>query len=342
MAAGLFPGAASGWGSGSATVGKAKLFPEALPVSSNTWFDLASLTKPLATTTLTLLAFRSGTMRPNMAIGEVLPRLRGSRIADLEVQELLTHTSGLPAWLPLYCLCEGRAGALQTCLSAIDLDYQPGSRVEYSCIGFVILGLMLENISGSRFQDLFCQQIVDPLGLGEELGFLPNQEKFPVAGGAFRPLAEERLVEDLGLDRRWIPAIEPGLPDDGNSRFLGGSSGNAGLFGTVDGVYRLSSEYSLGGGSLLTAEEVALATRNHTSGLEQARGYGWQMAASPGCSAGPSLTDFSIGHTGFTGPSVWLEPDDGMARVLLCNRNHPNHHNSNLHPIRRRFHTLTS
>ncbi len=339
-AAGLFPAAVARWGRGSISVGRGDLVHESLPVSPDTWFDLASLTKPLVTSTLTLLTFRSGEIGPATTVGKVLPELRQAPVGALRIHDLLTHSSGLPAWLPLYCLCEGRTDALVERLGGIELEARPGSRVVYSCIGFVILGLILEVISGVSLDELFIRQVAEPLGIGDRLGFFPDSAIHRVAAGSIRPLAEERMVRDLGLDPRWVPPVGPGLPDDGNSRFLGGCSGNSGLFGCVDGVYRLAREYGMKGGGLLTSEEAALATRNHTPALEQDRGYGWQCATSPGCSAGPGLVSSAVGHTGFTGTSVWLEPGNGSCWVLLSNRNHPVHRGSDLHSVRRRFHSL--
>ena len=185
LAAGLFPGAVARWGRGSVTVGRGELAPEPLPVSRDTWFDLASLTKPLVTTTLTLLVFRSGAMQPTTTVGEILPELKGSQVETLEIHELLTHSAGLPAWLPLYCLCEGRPEKLMNSLGRVDLETQPGSRVAYSCIGFVLLGLILETISGVPLHDLFVREITEPLGIGDLLGLSPDRTKYGLAAALF-------------------------------------------------------------------------------------------------------------------------------------------------------------
>jgi CubicO group peptidase (beta-lactamase class C family) len=148
------------------------------------------------------------------------------------------------------------------------------------------------------------------------------------------------MCVEAGFDPDFVPAYEAGFPDDGNSRFLGGVAGNAGLFGTAAGVLALTAEYLPGSGRLLTKSEVAEATSNHTEGKEQARGLGWQLAASPGCSAGPGLPPKAFGHTGFTGVSTWFDPLRREGWVLLTNRLHPGGRASDLHPLRRRFHSL--
>jgi len=344
---GLAPGAVAGWGSPPSglrmvAAGKAVLQPELEEVSEDTWFDLASLTKPLVTATLCLLAFRSGVLRLASTVGEVLDEVRGTAISGLTVHELLTHTTGLPAWLPLYCLAEGTPEVLPTRLGTVRLEAPPGTRVIYTCIGFVILGLMLERVSDVGLEPLFQGEVLEELGLENRLGFHPDPAIRLLAGGASRPTVEERLAREAGFDAGFVPASAAGLPDDGNARFLDGVAGNAGLFGTAAGAISLAAEYLPGGGRLLTKEEAAHATSDHTAGLDQARGLGWQLAATPGCSAGPSLSPQAFGHNGFTGVSVWVDPARREAYALLTNRAHPGHRESDLHPLRRRFHTLAS
>jgi len=345
VAAGLAPAAVGHWGrAGESPLreyeGASTLRPKRVAVSERTWFDLASLTKPLVTTTLSLISFRSGALRPATTVGEVLDEVRGAGVGDLEIRHLLTHTSGLPAWLPLYCVAEGRRQDLLPGLTRIDLEAAPGVRVVYSCVGFVILGMILARVADTGLDRLFQHEVLNPLELGAELDFRSKPEIHPLAGGAERAVVEERLVREVGLDPRWIPPTATGLPDDGNARFLDGVAGNAGLFGTARGVSSLAGEYLPGGGSLLTAEEAEIATSSHTSGLEQERAFGWQLASTTGCSAGPGLSPQSFGHTGFTGVSVWADPSCRGVFVLLTNRNHPWQRQSDLHPLRRRFHVL--
>ena len=343
--AGIAPGAVATWGSPGAdleyaTVGNASLVPDVTAMEPAAWFDLASLTKPLVTTTLSLLAFRSGMLQLETPVGQILGETRGATIADLSVFSLLTHTSGLPSWLPLYCLAEGNAEALHGRLRDVEFEAAPGSRVIYSCVGFIVLGLMLERIAGESLADLFDTEVTGPLGLENELAFPPLQEGRPMVGFAAQAGTEERLVREAGQDQCWLPETGSGLPDDGNARFLGGAAGNAGLFGTAAGVSTLAAEFLPGGGDLLSAEEAQLATTDHTSELEQRRGLGWQLAATPGCSAGPALPPQAFGHTGFTGVSVWVDPVSRVTYSLLCNRLHPGHRGTDLHPLRRRFHAL--
>jgi serine-type D-Ala-D-Ala carboxypeptidase len=339
--AGLAPGAVAAWvrvgesAPSAAATGTADLGPPPAPATADTVFDLASLTKPLATATLVLLARRGGRLDLDTRVGRLLPELAARPLGERSVLDLLTHGSGLPAWAPLYALCRGRRERLAAVLGELPLA-PAGRQVVYSCPGFITLGLALETLHGRPLDRLFAEAVAAPLGLGLGFGPRPGDR---IAAGATAPGAERRLVAERGLDETWIPATGPGLPDDGNARFLGGAAGNAGLFGRVLEVLALASVY-LPGGGLLTDEERALATGNHTSGLGQARGLGWQLASSPGCSAGASLAPEAFGHTGFTGTSLWVDPTRRLIAVLLTNRTHPGHREVDLHPLRRRFHDL--
>jgi len=341
--AGSAPGVVAAWQStidqtpSTVAIGRASVKPRSTPSAPETWFDLASLTKPLVVGTLTLLFMRDGALAPDTAVGEVLPEASRSPVGDRLVRQLLTHSSGLPAWEPLYTLAGGNAGDALDALIGMTIG-EPDTHVVYSCPGFILLGMMIEKFAGAGLAELFSRRVVEPLGLVGELGYRPGSN-LPLAGGATAPVAERCLHAERGLESDHIPAIFPGKPDDGNSRFLDGVAGNAGLFGTAKGVLALAMVY-LGVGEFLTPEEIELATTDHTPDLEQRRGFGWQLAGSPGCSAGPALDPAAFGHTGFTGTSLWIDPIKGLAMTLLANRVHPGHRPTDLHPLRRRFHHL--
>ena len=301
-------------------------------------FDLASLTKPLATATLLLLARRDG-LELEQPVAEVVPELAGSPWSGVTFEQCATHTAGFPAWAPLYASGCGREAYLDA-LRRVESVAAAGSRVEYSCLGFLALGIALERAGGADLGALFADLVAEPLGLAPELGFAPPADA-SVAPGELRWFVEERLLAARGNFVAPPPAPAGVWPcDDGNARGLGGVAGNAGLFGTAAAVARLAAEFLPGGGELLNAAEAELATRCRTDGLEQARTIGWQLASSPGCSAGPALPASAFGHTGFTGTSVWSDPDSRAVFVLLGNRLHPGGRTPDLHPLRRRFHAL--
>jgi CubicO group peptidase (beta-lactamase class C family) len=309
------------------------------PVDADTLFDLASLTKPLATTTLLLLARRDG-IGLDARLGDLLPELASSPWREVTVAQCAGHTGGFPAWEPLYAAGGPGREAYLEALARLQPVAAAGERCVYSCPGFVALGLALERASGTDLATLFRELVAVPLGLGDELLFAPPAGTL-VAGGQREPFVERRLLAERGL----VAAVPPATPgttpcDDGTARGLGGAAGNAGLFGTAGAVAALAAEYLPGGGELVTAEEAELATAERTGGLEQSRGVGWQRAPTPGCSAGPALAPSSFGHTGFTGTSVWIDPKAAAVLVLLSNRLHPGGRTPDLHPLRRRFHAL--
>ena len=304
-------------------------------------YDLASLTKPLATATLLLLARRDG-LDLEVPLGDVLPELDGSPFATARLWQCASHCASFPAWAPLYALGERSPDGYLASLARLEPNGPVGSRVEYSCPGFIALGLVLERLGGADLGTLFRELVTDPLGLTEELGYAPPTGT-PVAPGERDWFVERALLAQLGLGGE-PPAPLAGLVScgDGNTRGLGGIGANAGLFGTAGAVAALALEFLPGGGELLTADEAALATRNWTPGLEQARGLGWQLAATPDCSAGPGLPGHAYGHTGFSGTAVWVDPDARLVLVLLGNRLHPGGRQPDLHPLRRRYNALAS
>lgn len=309
------------------------------PVDQGVWFDLASLTKPLVVTTLALLARRQGLSLED-PLRRYLPELHHCPWGSVTVSQCLTHTAGFPPWEPLYAGGSlSREGYLEA-LGSVPTAYPPGTSLAYSCLGFIAVGMVLERIGKASLDSLFRREVLEPLGLGSELGFRPALST-PVAFGEKRFFVEERLCRQRGISSQPPPHLSDVWScDDGNARGLGGVAGNAGLFGTARGVLGLAAEYFPGGGQLLRGEEAALAVQNWTSGHSQARGLGWLLAITEGSAAGPALSPSAFGHTGFTGTSVWVDPERGAIFVLLGNRLHPGGRAPDFHPLRRRFHTL--
>jgi CubicO group peptidase (beta-lactamase class C family) len=344
VASGVSPGAVAVWcvdgtPPRSAVIGQARLRPRPVIMEPDTWFDLASLTKPLVVTTLCLLAFRRGELSRASPLAEVLPEARDTDLGRATIQHLLGHSSGLPAWRPLYALAASPDEAIDT-IARLPLDARPGATVVYSCLDFILLGVILERLAAEPLSVAFDRQVLGPLGLRGELGFRPDPDQHRIAGGAMTPAVERVMTAEHGHDPGRVPPPDAYAPDDGNARFLGTVAGNAGLFGTARGVLTLAMEYLPGGGRLLGPDDVASATAVVARAPGQVRALGWQLASTPGSSAGSALSLSSIGHTGFTGTSVWVDPERRLTLVLLMNRHHPAHRTFDLHPLRRRFHAL--
>ncbi len=202
---------------------------------------------------------------------------------------------------------------------------------------------MLERLLGATLDASFRRWVTAPLGLEDALAFVPREDDPTLAGGAGSADPEPRMCVELGFAGDAVPTVGSGRANDGNARYLGGVAGNSGLFGTARGVFALAAQYLASGeGALLRPEEIAAATRPVAVDGQQIRGLGWQLASTAGCSAGPGLGPRAFGHTGFTGTSVWVDPDLDAVFVLLTNRHHPGFHDVDLHPLRRRFHELAA
>ena len=327
--AGSFPGGAALVGTaegvvGSAAAGKAAIEPEAAALSEKTLFDLASLTKPLATGAL----FAESGLDPSSPPGRYFPAWKAMRFDGIALEHLLTHTSGLPAWYPLYARGEG-AEAYRRTLATMEPVEQPGSAVIYSDLNFLLLGDILELHFAAPLDRAFSGLVGNPAGSGAR--FLPPD---PGATAATErdDATERRRTAELELSYpHFRTGVVRGEVHDGNAFRRGGVAGNAGLFGTARDVWALSRTW-------LTSARGALAA-DRTPQLPEARGLAWQGRRGAG-SAIPEMSERAFGHTGFTGTSVWVEPERDRIVVLLTNRVHPEVRPGNFHEVRRRFHAL--
>ncbi len=319
---GSFPGASYAIGSSRGieqmgALGRSVVVPMRIPATVDTIYDCASITKPLITTTLVLQGVAEGRFSLD------------DEFQGFPIRRLLTHTSGLRAWMPLY------AGGdyLRTILEE-GREYDPGTRVVYSDLNFVLLWSLIEATFGD-YVDAARRRIFEPLGV--EAMFRPARRLLPrIAATEFGQRFEARLA-----GRYNIPGLRQtliwGETHDGNSFHNGGTAGNAGLFATARAIYRLAQGWL--DGTLVTPALLAEATRNHTPGLSENRGLGWQLRADDN-RATRMLGDRSFGHMGFTGTSVWIDPSRDLVMVLLTNRVHPCAGASAMQQIRGQFHTI--
>jgi CubicO group peptidase (beta-lactamase class C family) len=302
-----------------------RLEPEGAAVTPDTWYDLASLTKVLCTVPLCLEWIASGRLDPRAPLRELLPEVAWLQdppnLGDVSLLQLATHTSGLPAWQPLYTLGLDRATLLARLLHT-PVDAAAQARIVYSDLGYMLLGHLLERLSGaSSLQDLACQ-LYARLGLRESLAF----------GGA-PPGAAVAPTEHCP----WRGRLLRGEVHDENAAAQGGVAGHAGLFGTLRGVVGYAR--ALLEGQLHPPAVVAYLSQEHARdpASGERRGFGWSLMH-PGWSGGDLLSPRSIGHTGFTGTGVWIDLDRGRYSVLLTNRVHPSRHTeSNIVRLRRAF-----
>jgi serine-type D-Ala-D-Ala carboxypeptidase len=307
-----------------AVAGHAVVDPERVPVAADTVFDLASLTKPLVCGALVAAAL------PALDLASpprrYLPEWKATRYDGIRLESLLTHTSGLPAWYPLYVRGEGAAAYRRT-LASIEPESRPGARVTYSDLNFLVLGDVLETYFSAPLDSAFMSLVAQPAGSAAR--FLPE----PTAAAAATErgdATERRMTAALGLSYpRFRSGVVRGEVHDGNAYRRGGVAGNAGLFGTADDVWRLARGW-------LDSSRSDLV-RDRTTELPEARGVAWQCRRGAG-SAVDAMPDRAFGHTGFTGTSVWIDPEVGQIAVLLTNRIHPEAREVDFNAVRRRFH----
>jgi CubicO group peptidase (beta-lactamase class C family) len=325
-------------------LGDAVREPEARPATLETIYDLASLTKPLVTGLLAALQVERGELKLDAAVSDYLKEFDNEEKRAITVRHLLTHTSGLPAWRPLYLLAVGGPERVLDTIAAQPLEHEPGSRVVYSDLGFITLGLVLQRIANAKLADLARREIFEPLGLTRTF-FNPSKSlQTETAACESGGNAYERGVwENEGgkVEVEWRTNTIWGEVHDGNAYFLGGGAGHAGLFSNARETLRLAGQFLPRITQLLKPDTCALFPLNMTEGLNEARSFAWQLAATPDSTAGPRLPPEAFGHLGFTGTSCWIDPTVERTFILLTNRTHARPLPFvNINGVRRRFHTL--
>ena len=326
-------------------LGDAVREPERHPATPQTIFDLASLTKPLVTGMLLAQLVERGAVGLDSPVSDHLPQFGAGDKRGVTVRHLLTHTSGLPAWQPLYVLAGGDPSRVPDVIASQPLERPPGERVVYSDLGFITLGLLAESVTGERLDRLARRGIFGPLRLARTF-FNPERSlQTGVAACESGGNAYERgMCETLpgaAAAGRWREGTIWGEVHDGNAYFLGGAAGHAGLFSDARETLRLAEQFLPPTSALLKEETCRLFRTDLTEGLNEARSFAWQLASTPESTAGPRLAPDSFGHLGFTGTSCWIDPSAERVLILLTNRTHARPLPFvNINGVRRRFHTL--
>lgn len=313
-------------------VGRAVESPAPEDTTERTPYDLASLTKPLATAPLLVLLEQEGILDLDAPAGSFLGALEGSAWAAASLVSLARHTAGLPAWLPLFAAGE----ALEDYLARIALEPAAGppGRVLYSDPGYIVLGAVLERVTSKDLPRLFEDRLARPLGL-ERTAFAQRGEICPDAAATERANDFERAMAGAaGAGYRWRDRIARGEVHDANAHALGGAAGHAGLFGTAREVAAIAREF-------IEPRALPLGDRARERLLRPVNGrtVGF-VAAEASAAARGILSDPAPGHTGFTGTSLWLDPAARRLFVLLTNRVHPRVPEREFHWLRRGFHRL--
>lgn len=322
--------------------------PQTIPATIDTIYDLASLTKPLVTGLLCARRIESGELTLDAAVSQYLPEFERPDKSMISVRQLLTHNAGLPAWRPLYVLAAGKREATIAAIANERLEYSPGTRVVYSDLGFITLGLLLERMAGKGFVELAGSEIIEPLSLKQTFLNPGSAIRNGIAASETGNAYERETLDALGpgsqagADLRSQDVIW-GEVHDGNAYFLGGAAGHAGLFSTVRETLRIAQQFIAQRTELLKPETCALFNANMSIGLEEARSVGWQLALTKDSSAGVDLPAESFGHTGFTGTSCWIDSASERIFILLTNRTHDRALPfANINGVRRQFHSLAA
>lgn len=309
----------------------------------DTIYDLASLTKPLITTLLCARRIELGELTLDSSVSHYLGEFERTDKQTITIRELLTHSSGLPAWRPLYLLTEDEPERAAGAIANLDLEYKPGTRVVYSDMGFIALGILLERMSHQRLADMAKREIFEPLKLAQtffnpelalqtgiaacETGNAYEVDMCKQSGAGEYASSRQRLI--------W------GEVHDGNAYFLGGAAGHAGLFSTARETFLIAQQFMGESTTLLTPQTCRLFRENMTEGLEEARSIGWQLAATKDSTGGADLPPDSFGHNGFTGTCVWIDPSHRRVFILLTNRTHAHALPfANINAVRREFNSL--
>jgi len=327
-------------------LGDAVREPQQIPATLDTIYDAASLTKPLVTGLLCARLVERGGLTLDSPVAKYLREFNRQDKNRITVRDLLTHTSGLPAWRPLYILTGGDAETTVSAIAGVPLEQPPGRRVIYSDLGFITLGFLLQGLARSAVDQLAQREIFTALSLHQTF-FKPSRAMQTGVAACESGNAFERDMCERDFAAKpysnWRDGVIWGEVHDGNAHFLGGAAGHAGLFSTAGEIFRLANQFIGGLSQLLSARTCELFRENMTKGLNEARSFAWQLAATKDSTAGASLPPDAFGHTGFTGTSCWIDPHRERVFILLTNRTHA--HSlpfANINQARREFHALAT
>ena len=294
----------------------------ASPVTERTVFDLASLTKVMATTPLLMQQVERGSIGLDDPVIQHVAEWRGDDRVSVTLRDLLSHSSGLPAYRELFRTHRGRV-AFEQAVCGTPLEYAPRSASIYSDLGFILLGFMLDAAVPlpARFETMLGQ-----MEIVEDLQFNPPM--------AWRPRTAPTEID------AWRGRLIAGEVHDENAWALGGAAGHAGLFGTAAavGTYARHLLQVLDGrtGAFTRATlETFIARRAEVPGSSRALGWDTML---PSSSCGSRMSPRAVGHTGYTGTSLWIDPDRGIYVVLLTNRVHPTRENDAIRRVRPAVH----
>lgn len=293
-------------------------------VTPETIYDLASLTKVVATTTAAMILYERGELRLDARVVDLLPKFSagGARKWEVTIEMLLSHCSGLPAHLKLYEIARTREQALQAVM-ALPLEAEPGTRAKYSDIGFIVLGEALARLTGEALDSFCAKEIFGPLGMSQARFSPPQDWKLLIPP----------TIEDDSFRHRTVQ----GEVNDENASILGGVAGHAGLFANVRDIAAFAECMMRGGTPILKRPAIDLFTRRRSVPRGSSWALGWDTP-SASSQSGRFFSAESFGHLGYTGTSLWIDPRRQLSVTLLANRTWPDTESQRIKQLRPAFH----
>jgi len=312
------------------------ILPKKNILAENDIYDIASLTKPLITAFLVVYLMEKEKIDLDTKIRKFFPDLP----FDFNITHLLTHTSGLVSWFPFYLYDKN----LLTQFKTLKPESRPGSKVNYSCPGYILIFHLIEKISGQKYTEFAQNVLINPLKLKNTFFKVPDSLLPKTAPTENGNLYEKKMAAKkhnlAAVHFKWREVMIRGETHDANSFYLGGTAGNSGLFSNTEDIFKISLEIYPSTTSILKPESIRFFWNNFTSGKLSHRTCGFKLNSSFFTSGGKAISPQAIGHNGFTGTSIWLEPKSENKFIMLSNRIHPRVQNQNFDKIRRKLHHL--
>jgi CubicO group peptidase (beta-lactamase class C family) len=292
-------------------------------VTGETIFDVASLTKVMAATSMAMVLYERGVLDLEARVAAIVPEfVGGGERGSVTVRHLLSHTSGLPAYEKLFAQAHTREELIAAACRA-PLVARPGDHVEYSDIGFIVLGAVLERLADEPIDTFCAREIFGPLGLSRT---------------GYRPPSEWReQIPPTEDDRAFRQRAIQGEVHDENASVMGGVSAHAGLFAPAADVARFAEWMLHGGTPILRPDTVKLFTSPQPVRSGNARALGWDRVSQPSQS-GRYFSGSAYGHLGFTGTSLWIDPERRLSVTMLTNRTWPHRESQPIKQLRPGFH----
>lgn len=294
-------------------------------VTAETIFDIASLTKVIATTTAAMICYERNLFSLDDPVKKYLPEFGVNGKESVSIKNLLLHNSGLPAFKQFYKNYSIADDVIRD-IYASRLNYNPGTKTVYSDLGMIVLAKVIEKVSGQHFDEFCRKEIFVPLQMNSTLFNPPDSLKYKIA--------------PTEIDGYWRNRLIWGEVHDETASLLNGVAGHAGLFSTADDIKKLLINFIIsdsgGKKSIFKKETIKLYTTRYSD--ESTRALGWDTKSEENSSAGSLFDISSFGHTGFTGTSVWIDPTRDLIVIFLTNRVYPSRENRKLNKLRPLLH----